>query len=248
MKKSRFLTTVVLTLLTCLCVYATVSIFRGSESNDKNDIEVIAKNKAAKDNTQTKQRTEQRKKARPSQLEMKNAFQALNHLGMYDENGPTAEELEMAAEKAAEEAAMTDEEKAIETAKHKEIAEHFWERAPRVIEKMLNEEREDYSWTNHIESAGSSFLQEKELGGTEIRSVDCRETICRVEFIHADDEARKKFEEDGRADGPWTGDQYGRKIVLEDGRVGKYVYFGKDMEPSFTERFHNNIVNKEMYM
>lgn len=103
----------------------------------------------------------------------------------------------------------------------------FWDKAEEHFNKSLMKQRRNAEWSYDTEEEGNAFLKERELGDTQILSVDCRDTLCRVDFVHEDDRAIESFKERGLShEAPWKGERYGR-FEEEKGEDGyhSFMYF-----------------------
>lgn len=103
----------------------------------------------------------------------------------------------------------------------------FWEKADAFLDQMLSREEHNQEWTRKIETEGREYLEGVGMHDTEIASVDCRESICKVEFFHNDERAVEKFKVLGIAGiAPWKGERYGSfRDDTQGDKIESYMFF-----------------------
>jgi hypothetical protein len=124
-------------------------------------------------------------------------------------------------------ATMTDEE--IEKGKlHMKTDPYFWEMAPSLLEEMLEKEEENKNWTSRVNEEATEMLQDDQFAGTSLLGVDCRQSLCKIEFAHNDIETSNKFKRSDMRKGSWiseSGNSLGGFAQSDTGQISTFIYF-----------------------
>ncbi|MBN2527448.1 MAG: hypothetical protein JXR76_13730 [Deltaproteobacteria bacterium] len=93
---------------------------------------------------------------------------------------------------------------------------------------MFQQQEIDVSWTNNVEQAATRLFNEQQFEGTEINFVECRTSLCKVEFRHDAMNSHETFVRGNMDPGPWvrdSGDAMGSVREDPDGTIRSFVYF-----------------------
>jgi hypothetical protein len=112
-----------------------------------------------------------------------------------------------------------------------EISEpHFMDMGPSVLEEMFQTQLPDNFWTKEIQTMSDGLWTDAAFDGTILENVDCRETLCKMEFYHNNKEAHDTFLMQGINIGPWNtsaGETMGGQTAHDDGSVTTNVIFSR---------------------
>ena len=123
----------------------------------------------------------------------------------------------------------SEEEKRRRAERMKKITPYFWEKAPGILEELLQEQPEDRHWSAGVEAAAKKFIEQDQFEGTEIIETDCRATLCKMLINHDNDDASKVFKQHGATSGPWLmSDIQGKRESLDNGEVETTFYFSRE--------------------
>jgi hypothetical protein len=113
----------------------------------------------------------------------------------------------------------------------KKSAPYFWNMAETTLDKMLNDEERNLEWTSEVTDQTLAIIKERKVESTELKNLECGQSICRISFIHRDLESKKEYYNGPLDDTEWynrASNAYGDQVTLEDGRVESYIYFSKN--------------------
>lgn len=131
---------------------------------------------------------------------------------------------------------MTDEQ--IERGKlHTKTDPYFWEMAPALLEEMWKNEEIDRDWTVRVNEEAENLLKNDQYEGTSLLEIDCRQSLCRIEFAHVDIEASNRFKRSDMRNGSWiseAGNSLGGFAESDTGQISTFIYFtGLDDSETF---------------
>ncbi len=135
----------------------------------------------------------------------------------------------------------TPEEIAARTERAQKIEHIYWEKAPEILADMLAEERENEAWKIQTKAGAQKLLEDEMFAGTELRTIDCRETLCRVDLWHKSAAEFETFKNEGTMLEPWVGDQYGTHEKLDNGEIQTTLYFSNNGPLAF-DRMRDRMV------
>ncbi len=111
----------------------------------------------------------------------------------------------------------------------KKISPYFWEKAPGLLEELLQEQPEDRHWSAGVEASAKKFLEQDHFEGTEIIETDCHATLCKMLINHDNEDAYEAFKQHGATSGPWLmSDIQGKRESLDSGEVVTTFYFSRE--------------------
>ena len=111
----------------------------------------------------------------------------------------------------------------------KKITPYFWEKAPGILEELIQEQPEDPNWSAGVEAAAKDYLKDDRFKGTEIVETDCRATLCKMLINHDNKDTSAIFKQQGASGGPWLkSDIQGKEKILENGEVETTMYFSRE--------------------
>jgi hypothetical protein len=107
-------------------------------------------------------------------------------------------------------------------------------------EDRFAHERPDPDWSRNAEAEVQATLASKLPATSELRSVQCRASLCRVETVHASNEAYNQFFEASFMSAnpnkqPWNGGVFSAPLGDQlDGRVAFVSYLKREVETPMT--------------
>ena len=114
---------------------------------------------------------------------------------------------------------------------HRITKDKFETLAPVFLENMFQAQKIDNEWTNTISEETEQYFSKMQLEGTVLNSVECRETLCKVEFDHYDLEKQATFFKGPVNNGPWirrSGETFGSFDKNEGGTMRSTLYFTRE--------------------
>lgn len=109
------------------------------------------------------------------------------------------------------------------------LKEIQWEMGATLMEAILQDEQKDTGWSREIYEKTTEMLMREEHVGTRIAGIDCRDTLCRIEFEHASLEDYDMFKSGDFIDRlPCSGgDQHGRNDAIDEERSITTIFFAR---------------------
>lgn len=111
---------------------------------------------------------------------------------------------------------------------HELTAPYFFEMAAEVLDEMYLEQPANDRWTAEVRESAEMLFDNAGVTGTEIHSIDCRDTLCKVEFAHDDGITYDSFMARRMNEGPWVaqaGEAFSDSVENNDGSIRSFVYF-----------------------
>ncbi|MDJ0764311.1 MAG: hypothetical protein QNJ97_15125 [Myxococcota bacterium] len=125
------------------------------------------------------------------------------------------------------------------------IAHVYWEKAPEILEEMIAEEPINPLWRKKVESYFKKIISEPNYEGTQLITVDCKTTLCKLVLEHDSKEIAKKFQKGPLNRGPLDTDQHGTDRKIENGRIETTVFFAKEGgDPTPFEKMNDRMLQK----
>ena len=103
----------------------------------------------------------------------------------------------------------------------------FSKRGEETIQRIMESEKTDAKWLNEIEIYSKKMLADNDYLHTQLKSLDCRQRFCKIEFYHGNEAESDRFNAVERDNGPWSGDKYGKIDDLGGGQKVTWFYFSK---------------------
>ena len=124
---------------------------------------------------------------------------------------------------------------------------YFWDKAESTLAEMLESQETDSLWASRVKDEVLRSFDSEAVEDTSLDSIDCRQTLCKISFIHKDKNAYDHSLEIIQ-ESDWmttnSSNAYGNKEIREDGTVASHVYFTKkDNGDAFLE-IRKRIVEK----
>jgi hypothetical protein len=126
-----------------------------------------------------------------------------------------------------------------------ESGPYFGDMGAETLESMLQSQESDPNWTSSIEKEASKTMEYEEALGTDLVAVDCRETLCRLDFHHKDGAAYRRYYGGKMDRGSWisgASNSFGSINALEDGSVDSILYFTKKDQGETFLKMRKNII------
>ena len=147
---------------------------------------------------------------------LKNLSKNISHLLEAEKNDDVNEE----------EGSLSEEEKEI----RRIIAKTQWKEMRFELAKAFDAEPANSKWTSEVESGAYEVLNNKLFQTSDLESVDCRMSLCKVVFTHPDESSRKEFQLIASDMGPWGEiDSHGFPAESEDGGLETIIYFSNSV-------------------
>lgn len=96
------------------------------------------------------------------------------------------------------------------------------------LEYNLTAQDVDDQWSEHTRDQFLTLLDNEQYEDSDIVSVDCRSTLCRIDIEHADNTAAEQFMEELPVHMAWNNESFSRTETSIDGSVQTMLYFSKD--------------------
>lgn len=109
-------------------------------------------------------------------------------------------------------------------------------------EVFFTADEKDHAWAREAESVAATKLRDLLPQGSELRSLQCRGSMCRIETMHADLTAYQQFVQSAALDPTthlWNGGMFSTIVddaPTPDGRLTTVAYIAREGEPLPTPR------------
>ncbi len=130
-----------------------------------------------------------------------------------------------------------------EIEQQKKLGALKWKKAPELYNEMHNQEAKDDRWQDQVMDLSKEFFAAEAVHGTDVMSVDCRQSLCKAVFKHVGESAFERFHTDqAPIKAVWAeNDQYGHHIDHEDGSVTSVLYFSRYGDHTPLHRFQEKL-------
>jgi len=99
-----------------------------------------------------------------------------------------------------------------------------------AYESNLTSQEIDSVWREQAHEKIESLIEAQESAGSSIVSVDCRDTLCKLDLAHADQSSAENFLEEFPAHMAWNNESFIETEIQIDGSIRTMVYFSRDGE------------------
>ncbi|MBN2525988.1 MAG: hypothetical protein JXR76_06300 [Deltaproteobacteria bacterium] len=123
---------------------------------------------------------------------------------------------------------------------------YFWDNATETLTEMHESEAKDPLWESEVRNRVMRSFDMKSIGDTDLDGIDCRQTLCRIDFVHKDSDALDQLRNVMR-ESDWMNESsnaYGNNETLEDGRIMSFVYFSKNDDGAAFLEMRKRIIEK----
>lgn len=94
-------------------------------------------------------------------------------------------------------------------------------------DQAMLQEPIDENWKMQLDVQINNILSEVESADTAVHSMECRESTCRVEFLHTDAQAESAWLETMTSSEFFSGEMYAESSVNESGETITLIYMSK---------------------
>ncbi len=109
------------------------------------------------------------------------------------------------------------------------LIEAYPESATLRFDEAMERQPTNRAWSAEVTDAAMRLLRSNTSEGTQLSSVDCRQTICRIRVNHRDIEAEKAFwHSTFTADGPWSDHLQGGPSRSSGDALSSFIYFANE--------------------
>ncbi|MCP4605391.1 MAG: hypothetical protein GY847_33535 [Proteobacteria bacterium] len=121
-----------------------------------------------------------------------------------------------------------------------------WKKAPELYDEMHSQESTDEQWQEQVLEMSKEFFTAEAAHGTDVVSMDCRQTLCKAIFKHDGNGAFERFHtEQSPMKAVWAeNDQYGHHVDHEDGSITSILYFSRYGDHTPLRRFQDKLEAK----
>ena len=96
----------------------------------------------------------------------------------------------------------------------------------------LQEETEDLEWRLKVETTVMATLEERDVANTLLDQIDCRQSVCQIDFVHPDAQGDESFIESVLPSEPFSGEFFSESTVNAEGLEMTIVYIARPARPN----------------